>query len=92
MEGDTGITDDSGAAPTNLLLSPPPQQSSSWRLNIDQFRLPQTSSSTSPDRFSGFRRLFRRSPSNYFIYICSYLIHILYMWHVWWYDHFNVAK
>ncbi|MFS7928822.1 putative cation efflux protein [Helianthus anomalus] len=65
MEGDTGITDDSGVAPTNLLLSPPPQQSSSWRLNIDQFRLPQTSSSTSPDRFSGFRRLFTRSPKKH---------------------------
>ncbi|KAK9065519.1 hypothetical protein SSX86_014920 [Deinandra increscens subsp. villosa] len=65
MEGDRAgdITDDDGgAAPTNLLLSPPPPQSPSWRLNIDHFRLPQTSNPNSGDRFSGFRRLFRRSP------------------------------
>ncbi|XP_076926087.1 metal tolerance protein 9-like [Bidens hawaiensis] len=64
MESDTGITDDGGTAPSNRLLSPPPTQSSSWRLNLDHFRLPQssTANSTSPDRFSGFCRLFRRTP------------------------------
>ncbi|KAJ0802002.1 putative cation efflux protein [Helianthus annuus] len=60
MEGDTGVTDNGGAAPKTILS--PPQQSSSWRLNIDRFRLPEPSNSSSTDRFSGFRRLFRPFP------------------------------
>ncbi|KAI3496631.1 hypothetical protein L1887_39002 [Cichorium endivia] len=70
MEGDAGITEDhvaDGADSydrTSTLLSPPPSQSSSWRLNIEHFRLPQKSSSnpnsSSPGRFSSFGRLFRR--------------------------------
>nr|XP_043629259.1 metal tolerance protein 9-like [Erigeron canadensis] len=68
MEGDSGdtISDDTAAAhTTNLLLSPPQQQPSSWRLNIDQFRvLPHQTSpnSSSTGGFSGFHRLFRRTP------------------------------
>ncbi|KAK9077663.1 hypothetical protein SSX86_006000 [Deinandra increscens subsp. villosa] len=63
MEGDTGITNNGGAAPKNLLLSPPPPpQSSSWRLTIDRSRLPEASTFSSADRFSGFSRIFRRIP------------------------------
>ncbi|CAH1439398.1 unnamed protein product [Lactuca virosa] len=71
MEGDAGITNDSLAAATDRasLLSPPAPQPSSWRLNIDHFRLPQTTSSSNPNpsstslgRFSAFRRLFSRTP------------------------------
>ncbi|KAI7755651.1 hypothetical protein M8C21_007172 [Ambrosia artemisiifolia] len=60
MEGGdhNGVTDNRGAAPKTI-ISPPPQ-TSSWRLNIDSFRLPEVSNST--DRFAGFRRLFPRVP------------------------------
>ncbi|XP_076933555.1 metal tolerance protein 10-like [Bidens hawaiensis] len=53
MEPDTGVTDNGGNAPP---------QSSSWRLSIDQFRLPEPSNFTSTGRFAGFRRLFNRIP------------------------------
>ncbi|MFS7922360.1 hypothetical protein Hanom_Chr03g00248161 [Helianthus anomalus] len=71
MEGDTGVTDNCGAAPKTILS--PPQQSSSWRLNIDRFRLPEPSNSSSTDRFSGFRGLFRPFPSNITSFISTYL-------------------
>ncbi|MFS7899358.1 hypothetical protein Hanom_Chr03g00248251 [Helianthus anomalus] len=71
MEGDTGVTDNGGGAPKTILS--PPQQSSSWRLNIDRFRLPEPSNSSSTDRFSGFRGLFRPFPSNINLYL---FIHI----------------
>ncbi|KAI3755983.1 hypothetical protein L1987_55794 [Smallanthus sonchifolius] len=60
MEGDTGVTENSGAA-SKTLISPPPQ-SSSWRLNIDHFRLPENSGSHSTGRFSGFLRFFLGVP------------------------------
>lgn len=77
MEGDTGITAAADATPTNHLLSPPPPQPSSWRLNIDHFRLPETSNTNSSDRFSGFRRLFRRNPSKYILFhiLISHITH-----------------
>ncbi|KAI3804690.1 hypothetical protein L1987_26426 [Smallanthus sonchifolius] len=54
MEGDTGVTENNGGSP--------PPQSSSWRLNIDHFRLPENSNSNSTCRFSGFSNLFRGVP------------------------------
>ncbi|KAL4579642.1 hypothetical protein LXL04_015797 [Taraxacum kok-saghyz] len=71
MEGDGGTTDGNVSAATDRasLLSSPPSQPSSWRLNIDHFRLPQRSSSgpvsSSPGRFSSFRRLFSRTPKKH---------------------------
>ncbi|XP_071736553.1 metal tolerance protein 9-like [Rutidosis leptorrhynchoides] len=63
MEGDHNTDDISAATPRNLLLSPPSEQPSSWRLNIDHFRLPHTSSNTnSTGPFSAFRHLFRPTP------------------------------
>ncbi|KAD4178710.1 hypothetical protein R6Q59_022330 [Mikania micrantha] len=56
MEGHTGITHNAGVNPS--------PDSSSWRLNIDRFRLPETISN-SADRFSGFHRIFRRVPRKY---------------------------
>ncbi|KAI3703159.1 hypothetical protein L6452_28915 [Arctium lappa] len=66
MEGGSDITDDavSGAlydGDDNILSPPPHQQPSSWRLNINHFHLPQTTSSHSNSN-STLRRLFRPTP------------------------------
>ncbi|XP_024960302.1 metal tolerance protein 9-like [Cynara cardunculus var. scolymus] len=68
MEGGSDITGGGGGLyeedDDNIILSPPPHQPSSWRLNINHFHLPQTSSYSNPTSksTSTFRRLFRPTP------------------------------